>query len=68
MRDSASAVKRTAIWALTQMDDESARDAFVEMLQSDDPGLRATAARALGHGHVNPQPRPQPRPAPRPFP
>ena len=62
------ALVRTALWALSQMDDDSARDAFVELLRSTDSQTRAAAARALGRGGVNPWPWPQPRPEPRPFP
>jgi hypothetical protein len=53
---------------MTQLDGDAARDAYIDVLKSDDPELRATAARALGRGSVNPQPRPRPRPMPRPFP
>jgi HEAT repeat protein len=53
---------------MTQLDGDAARDAYIEVLTSDDPELRATAARALGRGNVNPRPWPRPRPMPRPFP
>jgi HEAT repeat protein len=61
-------VRRTALWAMTQLDGDAARGAYIEVLTSDDPELRATAARALGRGNVNPRPWPRPRPMPRPFP
>ena len=66
--DSSVGVRRTALWALGQLDSGAARTAIMGALRSDDPELRAAAARALGGGSSEPRPEPMPMPMPRPRP
>jgi HEAT repeat protein len=41
-------VRKTAIWALLEMDDPAVYDVLVELLQDEDPEVRKQAAHALG--------------------
>jgi HEAT repeat protein len=61
-------VRRTALWALGQIDSDASRAAIVDALKDADPAVRASAARSLGGGHIDPRPMPMPMPKPRPYP
>ena len=64
LRSPYARTRHAAVWALSRMNTDAARDALVEVLRDDDPEVRAEAARALGGTNHNPWPWPRPRPFP----
>jgi HEAT repeat protein len=47
-QDSDAEIRKTAIWALVEMDDPAVYDILVELLKDEDPEVRKQAAHALG--------------------